>query len=86
MLPNYSGICKKYIETSIHFYGVVDDSLHRLLVCSIEFSSVDFDGGIQRCEFALVSLEMRVIVVADIDCFCSVKGKLVSGCSSNSKR
>lgn len=78
MGPNNASISEVNVETAVALERVVDYLLHRLLVGRVELARVDIDFGPQRVDLALVRLEVAVIVVAQVDGFGAVLGKLMS--------
>jgi hypothetical protein len=67
------------VEPAVGGDCVCDDGGDRGLVCGVEDADVDFGGGVQGGEFALVRREVVRGEVADVYGFCGGAGELVGG-------
>ena len=57
--------------------------MYGCFVCGIELPDVDFGGGVEGVELALVCLEVVVGEVADVDCAGAVARELMCACAAD---
>lgn len=78
-----SCVGEEHIQTPIGGECVSDDGLNVRLRRGIEGARVDFDGGVERVEFARVEGEVGSVKVAQVDCAGAITRKLVGGCATD---
>ena len=78
-------IGKEDVKTPVVLQGVTDDILDRLLIGCVEAPGMYINFRVQRVYLAFVTLKIRVIKVAEVDCLGSVVGKLMRSCTPNSQ-
>ena len=65
------------VQPAVFGHCIVDDLRHGLFVRGVELPHLHIYARVEGLDLALVCCEMRVAVVADVDCFGAVFGVLV---------
>lgn len=81
--PNHAGISEKDIQPAISSESIVDNFLDSFLVRRIKLSDMNIHSRVGGIDLGLVRLQVRVVKVADVDCFCPVGGELVRRGTAN---
>lgn len=78
-----SSIGEENIQTSVLGDRLVDDAGHSFLVPGVKLAHMDIYTGVERLHLPLMSCEMGVAEVADIDRLRAIIGELVCGGTTN---
>jgi hypothetical protein len=75
--PRDSRVGEEHVKLAVTTHGLIDNALHGLLVGRIERLGVDVYCWPSLIDLSLVTFQVRIIVVAQIEYSCSVLRILV---------